>query len=105
MSAFAQRVQRAARECDSDEVGRPLGVGTPLALAIVTMEDTLIVRRVELRPPRRSTTQFAIERPAARWPWFCVLAIVALAAMASPIDATRDTRLAHEATQVLPLLP
>lgn len=69
------------------------------------MDDTILVRRMELRPPRRLTTQFAPEQRSARWPWLCVIAILALAAVGKPFDPARNTRLSQEAAEVLRQLP
>lgn len=68
------------------------------------MEDTLQVRRLPLRPPRRVTTQFAPERRSV-WPWLAAVAILVLAALGSPYDPTRTERLSSQAGEVLRLLP
>lgn len=67
------------------------------------MDDTLQVRRIDLRPPRRVTTQFAPERRVA-WPWLGVLAILALAAVGKPFDPMQGQR-SSQASEVLRLLP
>ena len=66
-----------------------------------------MLRRTDLRPPRRVTTQFAPERRTA-WPrlaWFGVVAILALAAIGKPYDPTQGQRLSSQAGEVLRLLP
>lgn len=63
-----------------------------------------MVRRIELRPPRRVTTQFAPERRTV-WPWVGLVAILALAAIGKPFDPTQGQRLSSQAGEVLRLLP
>jgi predicted lysophospholipase L1 biosynthesis ABC-type transport system permease subunit len=72
------------------------------------MDDTLVVPRVDMRPPRtrRLTTQFAPERKPAVWPWLlAIAAFVALAAVAEPLDPVRAQRLDTQADKVIELLP
>jgi len=68
------------------------------------MEETITIRRVELRHPRRLTTQYA---PVKRtvWPWLAAIAVVlGLAAIGKPFDPTR-TELMESAGDVLRSLP
>lgn len=67
------------------------------------MDETLQVRRIDLRPARRVTTQFAPERRTA-WPWLGVVAILALAAIGEPYDPMQGQR-SSQAGEVLRLLP
>ncbi len=67
------------------------------------MDATLQVRRIDLRPARRLTTQYAPERRTV-WPWLGVVAILALAAIGKPFDPTQSRR-SSQASEVLRLLP
>ena len=61
------------------------------------MDDTMTIRRVELRPARRPTTQFAPERRAAAWPWVLAIgAVLAFAAIGRPFDPTRADLTRHD---------
>lgn len=68
------------------------------------MDDTLPVRRIDLRPARRVTTQFAPERRIT-WPWLGLVVVLALAAIGEPYDPTQGQRLTSQAGEVLRLLP
>lgn len=68
------------------------------------MEETMTIRRVDVRPSRRLTTQYA---PVKRtvWPWVAAIALVmGLAAIGKPFDPTR-TELSESAGEVLRTLP
>jgi hypothetical protein len=68
------------------------------------MEETITIRRTELRPARRLTTQYAPAKPLV-WPWLAALALVmGLAAIGKPFDPTR-TELSESAGDVLRSLP
>lgn len=68
------------------------------------MDDTLPVRRIELRPPRRVTTQFAPERPAVRWPWLIAVGLL-IAGASQPINAGQEAQRQAHAREVLRALP
>lgn len=68
------------------------------------MEETMTIRRVELRPSRRLTTQYAPTKRTV-WPWVAAIALVmGLAAIGRPFDPTR-TELSESAGDVLRTLP
>jgi hypothetical protein len=69
------------------------------------MDDTLLVRRMELRPPRQLTQQFSTrQQSSAIVPLLAVIAVLAIALLGKPVSPDHG-RLAHEANEVLRLLP
>jgi hypothetical protein len=71
-----------------------------------SMEETLVIPRIPMRPPRRVTTQFAPERKPAVWPWLLgIAAFIVLAMTAEPLDPIRTQRLDTQANEVIKLLP
>lgn len=64
------------------------------------MDETLVIRRFDLAPARRPTTQFAPERRAAVWPWFVAVALLAIGA-AQPMNPMRDAERSTHAQQIL----
>lgn len=63
-------------------------------------EDTVLVPKLQLEPPRELAQSFAPVRPA-RWPWIAAAAIVLLGAVATPLPSVERQLQAERIRQSL----